>query len=339
MNSSDDDLKKVSISTPSHAFIEAKRDLLGGTYDIGYAKPPLANRFQKGRSGNPNGRPKTKPRQVGPIVLSPFAEAVLKEGRRKVGGVYGRAQITVVEAVMKAQVKAAMKGNPAAQKNFLERCWIAEHEEQVDIAAEHAKFEAYVEHCHAAISEAKAKGEDVPEFLPHPDDILIEPGKRVRITGPVCAQSQAKLEETVLLRDCLLDQHEMEERMPHSIRADGMPTATLLFVVMINNGLPARYRMSDLDLNIRLSIQRPYHQRQLLKSMRQLWRNLGIQVPRGTMMPWQDDVIQVLNEAIDHYHANMGGEPLCSCTWLRARSGLRRERAGAVSVGSTSSQG
>lgn len=27
-------------------------------YDIGYAKPPAATRFQKGASGNPNGRPK-----------------------------------------------------------------------------------------------------------------------------------------------------------------------------------------------------------------------------------------------------------------------------------------
>ena len=27
-------------------------------YDVGYGKPPKANRFQKGKSGNPRGRPK-----------------------------------------------------------------------------------------------------------------------------------------------------------------------------------------------------------------------------------------------------------------------------------------
>lgn len=29
-------------------------------YDIGYGKPPEANRWQKGQSGNPKGRPKTR---------------------------------------------------------------------------------------------------------------------------------------------------------------------------------------------------------------------------------------------------------------------------------------
>lgn len=30
-------------------------------YDVGYRKPPRATQFKKGKSGNPNGRPKRKP--------------------------------------------------------------------------------------------------------------------------------------------------------------------------------------------------------------------------------------------------------------------------------------
>jgi hypothetical protein len=72
MNSSDDDVKKRSISARSQPIIEAKRDLLAGNYDIGYAKPPLANRFQKGRSGNPSGRPATRPDKAGQKMLFSF---------------------------------------------------------------------------------------------------------------------------------------------------------------------------------------------------------------------------------------------------------------------------
>lgn len=33
----------------------------GDHYDVGFAKPPKRTRFKKGRSGNPNGRPRKKP--------------------------------------------------------------------------------------------------------------------------------------------------------------------------------------------------------------------------------------------------------------------------------------
>jgi hypothetical protein len=33
----------------------------GDPYDVGYGKPPKRTRFKKGRSGNPNGRPRKKP--------------------------------------------------------------------------------------------------------------------------------------------------------------------------------------------------------------------------------------------------------------------------------------
>ena len=33
----------------------------GDPYDVGFAKPPPHTQFKKGRSGNPNGRPRKKP--------------------------------------------------------------------------------------------------------------------------------------------------------------------------------------------------------------------------------------------------------------------------------------
>src|SRR6201987_237468 len=55
-----------------------------GDYVVGYGKPPLHTRFQKGKSGNPRGRPRGKKNMS--TLLSPALNAsivVVANGRRK----------------------------------------------------------------------------------------------------------------------------------------------------------------------------------------------------------------------------------------------------------------
>jgi hypothetical protein len=55
------------------------------SYEVGRGKPPKATRFQKGKSGNPNGRPKKKDEEFDPgrIMQAIDNEDVLVDGKRK----------------------------------------------------------------------------------------------------------------------------------------------------------------------------------------------------------------------------------------------------------------
>src|ERR1700756_3621912 len=52
-------------------------------YVVGYGKPPLHTRFQKGRSGNPKGRPRGKKNMSTLLSAALNASIVVANGRRK----------------------------------------------------------------------------------------------------------------------------------------------------------------------------------------------------------------------------------------------------------------
>src|SRR5258708_30365395 len=57
------------------------------TYEVGYGKPPVATRFQKGKSGNTSGQPKKVPQPLDPgIILESIDNeeiVVIDNGKRK----------------------------------------------------------------------------------------------------------------------------------------------------------------------------------------------------------------------------------------------------------------
>jgi len=81
------------------------------TYEVGYGKPPKANQFRRGRTGNPRGK---KPGEEN--MISAFKRHVLKRVKIKEGDQIST--ITLAEAVILKNYNAALQKNPFAMGNI-----------------------------------------------------------------------------------------------------------------------------------------------------------------------------------------------------------------------------
>jgi hypothetical protein len=83
------------------------------TYEVGYGKPPVHTRFQKGRSGNPTGKRARQPT---------FEELIAMEVRKKITITENgeTRQITKKQAIAMRCVQKAMQGDLKAQKHVAE---------------------------------------------------------------------------------------------------------------------------------------------------------------------------------------------------------------------------
>ena len=81
--------------------------------EVGYGKPPKATRFQKGKSGNPRGRPRQNPG---------IAELFRKVSRQvvQVNGTNGRQRMTKLEASITQLMNKATGGDLKSTKVFLQ---------------------------------------------------------------------------------------------------------------------------------------------------------------------------------------------------------------------------
>jgi hypothetical protein len=177
----------------------------GARYEVGYGKPPTRSRFQKGRSGNPGGRPKgvkNRPRPMNPanqptdslILEEAYRPVTIREGDRTI-------ELPAIQAAMRALAISAMKGSRLSQKTLaevvreVEDRHARERTQMLEGALDYKlKWNAEIERC-------EKLGIEVPRPIPDPDDIVINfRTGEVKTEGPLDEREKASYDERIARR-------------------------------------------------------------------------------------------------------------------------------------------
>lgn len=194
--------------------------------------------------------------------------------------------ITVVEAIVRKQHEAGLKGSVVAQKDALQAFYRASEHKAAE-AALRLECWAKIKQNHAArIAEAQAKGEPIDDILPHPDDIVLGGPEGVRIIGPVDVADAQTCRKQVRLRDLLYMQQLLDDALNGIAAADRPSRGTALVLgVWLNDQLPPSLQDGKHATIARWISYLAMTKRELLKACHRGYQSFGLDVRRGRSFP------------------------------------------------------
>ncbi len=223
-------------------------------HETGYGKPPANHRFQKGRSGNPKGRPRKKKPEPLKLQDAPLRSQLETEAYRMLSlQENGKpVEMPTSQALLRTMLVNPLKtGNRLALKQAYELLKTEEEtarQKSIDRYYHYANLKKQGE---AEIKRCQEKNLPPPVLYPHPVDIHLDPvTMEIHILGPQGPEDVVLYQKQVLWRDlamALSVDFNTNSKPIQGHHTDSSIDYFLLLSTTVNRALPPSMQRTEIE--------------------------------------------------------------------------------------------